>query len=469
MTDTLAVGRNLVCIYWDEATTRYKFRLNGAAATEIHTATPAEKLTPSQLRYFHGRQGAAQPHLCPALIAISSNQALDLREFEANPWALFEPSRIIIPVSAAGGGAFTSTGALETQAATASGSAAHVTLHTTTGALSAQAATIAGAADSPHLSTGAPSAEAAIVAGSAAHATLHATSGALTAQAATVSGAAAKQHATTGALASDVAAVAGTSAHLTLHTTTGALSSQAATVVGDSALESDAFDATGSLSAEAAAVVGAAQRFALHTTTGAVAAGAATVAGTALHPHLSEGAVAAGPATVAGSAAHLALHTSTGALDAAAAQVSGSALNAAEIVFDANGALSAQNAAVAGVAARLALHDATGDLEASAAALAALAMRNSAGAGAEVWGYLLSNGLTAGDTLVAILECCQAQQISRIEKLLRNKQITDPVAGTLTVYDDDGVTPLLTGALFEDAAGSLPYRGQGAERRERLE
>jgi hypothetical protein len=55
-----------------------------------------------------------------------------------------------------------------------------------------------------------------------------------------------------------------------------------------------------------------------------------------------------------------------------------------------------------------------------------------------------------------------------IDKILRNKQVTDPVAGTLTVYADDGVTPYLVASLFEDAAGATPYRGQGAERRERL-
>lgn len=52
--------------------------------------------------------------------------------------------------------------------------------------------------------------------------------------------------------------------------------------------------------------------------------------------------------------------------------------------------------------------------------------------------------------------------------MLRNKQITNPSTGKMTVYDDDGVTVLAEGDLFEDAAGTQPYRGQGAERRERL-
>jgi hypothetical protein len=50
----------------------------------------------------------------------------------------------------------------------------------------------------------------------------------------------------------------------------------------------------------------------------------------------------------------------------------------------------------------------------------------------------------------------------------RNKTVTDPSAGTLTVYDTDGTTVLFVADLFEDAAGAQPYRGQGAERRDRL-
>ena len=55
-----------------------------------------------------------------------------------------------------------------------------------------------------------------------------------------------------------------------------------------------------------------------------------------------------------------------------------------------------------------------------------------------------------------------------VKALLRNKQVTDPATGKFTVYADDGSTPLVQGDLFEDAGGTQPYRGQGAERRERL-
>mgnify|MGYP001828987768 CR=1 FL=1 len=59
----------------------------------------------------------------------------------------------------------------------------------------------------------------------------------------------------------------------------------------------------------------------------------------------------------------------------------------------------------------------------------------------------------------------------KIDDLIKgqfNKMVTDPGAGTITVYDDDDVTVLKVADLYEDAAGTQPYRGQGAERRERM-
>lgn len=53
--------------------------------------------------------------------------------------------------------------------------------------------------------------------------------------------------------------------------------------------------------------------------------------------------------------------------------------------------------------------------------------------------------------------------------MLRNKMVTDPATGTITVYDTDGTTVLYVADLFQDAAGLTPYTGAGAERRERLE
>ncbi len=107
------------------------------------------------------------------------------------------------------------TGALEAQAATVAGEAAHYTLHTSTGALAAGAAVVSGTA----ALEGADTFEA---------------TGSLLAQAATVVGAAARYtlHTSTGALAAQAAAIDGTAAHYTLHTSTGALEAGSATVSG---------------------------------------------------------------------------------------------------------------------------------------------------------------------------------------------------------------------------------------------
>lgn len=60
------------------------------------------------------------------------------------------------------------------------------------------------------------------------------------------------------------------------------------------------------------------------------------------------------------------------------------------------------------------------------------------------------------------------RNVVETRKLNGNKMITDPVAGTITVYDDDDITVLLQADLYEDAAAVTPYQGSGAERRERM-
>jgi hypothetical protein len=76
-----------------------------------------------------------------------------------------------------------------------------------------------------------------------------------------------------------------------------------------------------------------------------------------------------------------------------------------------------------------------------------------------VWNTVVADQDTDGTTGYA-LRIAQA--------VLRNRTVTDPVAGTFTVYDDDN-TVLLTGDLWQDADGTTPYTGAGAERRDRLE
>jgi hypothetical protein len=44
-----------------------------------------------------------------------------------------------------------------------------------------------------------------------------------------------------------------------------------------------------------------------------------------------------------------------------------------------------------------------------------------------------------------------------ITKLLRNRRETNPATGIQTIYDDDGTTPLVSGPIWEDVAGTTPY------------
>lgn len=81
----------------------------------------------------------------------------------------------------------------------------------------------------------------------------------------------------------------------------------------------------------------------------------------------------------------------------------------------------------------------------------------------------LSGGTVISDGLInhEQIDNIETRQIL-MEKVLRNQLVTDPVAGTLTILDDDGVTTLLTAAIYEDADGTIPYQGTGVDRRNRL-
>jgi len=61
-----------------------------------------------------------------------------------------------------------------------------------------------------------------------------------------------------------------------------------------------------------------------------------------------------------------------------------------------------------------------------------------------------------------------AYETSIITAILKNKMITDPLTGVMTIYAEDGST-LLSAQLYEDADGLQKYRGQGSERRDGLE
>lgn len=65
--------------------------------------------------------------------------------------------------------------------------------------------------------------------------------------------------------------------------------------------------------------------------------------------------------------------------------------------------------------------------------------------------------------------CDLLGKVEMAQIILRNKTVTNPTTGTMTVYADDGVTPLLVANLYEDVGATQPYRGQGAEHRGRFE
>jgi hypothetical protein len=71
------------------------------------------------------------------------------------------------------------------------------------------------------------------------------------------------------------------------------------------------------------------------------------------------------------------------------------------------------------------------------------------------------SGLTA-------TEASQLAEIDNVRKLMQNRMETNPSTGILTVYDDDDVTILYSGNIYEDVVASQLYRGQGIERRNRL-
>jgi hypothetical protein len=268
----------------------------------------------------------------------------------------------------------------------------------------------------------------------------------------------------TNSAAGTLTAFGATSATATL---TGASATASAGAVSASATVSATASLTGASStssAGTASATGAATAALTGATTATNAGAVLATAGGSATAALVGASTTASPGTLTATGSATAALSGAGATASAGTITASNAQNASVTLTGASVSATAGALAATG-AAQIMLTGAS--VTASAGTVTAVGTGASAGA-AELWGYTLSNGLTAEETLVAILECCQTGRMSRIEKLLRNKQITDPVTGLQTVYDDDGSTVLMEGDLFEDAAGTQPYRGQGAERRERL-
>jgi hypothetical protein len=95
---------------------------------------------------------------------------------------------------------------------------------------------------------------------------------------------------------------------------------------------------------------------------------------------------------------------------------------------------------------------------------------NSAGAAGDPWGTSLPGTYSSGTAgyILGTLSGPTYAQAQLILKILRNKTVTDPDTGIMTVYEDDGATVLYTGAIFSDVAGTQTYSGGGINRRDRL-
>jgi hypothetical protein len=94
---------------------------------------------------------------------------------------------------------------------------------------------------------------------------------------------------------------------------------------------------------------------------------------------------------------------------------------------------------------------------------------------------IFNSNITAGDFTVrgicavtdnstgaaVINDLTLTTEVLKTRQHATNKLVTDPVTGIAQLFDDAG-NPLEASQMYEDAAGSQTYRGQGAERREKF-
>lgn len=84
-------------------------------------------------------------------------------------------------------------------------------------------------------------------------------------------------------------------------------------------------------------------------------------------------------------------------------------------------------------------------------------------------GYTAPPSAAANASQVRTELAVELAQITLVKKLLKNRTETNPATGIMTVYDDDGTTPLLTANIYADVAGATPYDGTaGVNRRNAL-
>lgn len=84
------------------------------------------------------------------------------------------------------------------------------------------------------------------------------------------------------------------------------------------------------------------------------------------------------------------------------------------------------------------------------------------------YGWTMTDGTTEKGGMIRMGD---PARLIRVEKLLRNRRETDPATGQQRIYDDDGVTPLFEGNIYDDIAGTTPYNASstGIDRADRLD
>lgn len=71
--------------------------------------------------------------------------------------------------------------------------------------------------------------------------------------------------------------------------------------------------------------------------------------------------------------------------------------------------------------------------------------------------FLGNNSAGLIETAVSGLTPGEAADLEMILKLFRNRRETDDATGQQRIYDDDSLTVLIEGDLYEDIAGTTPY------------
>ncbi len=238
-------------------------------------------------------------------------------------------TELTVVYTVAGGGAVTSSGALDSELATISGTATRAS--TSTGALTSPVATVSGTATVTNIVTA---------------------TGALSSESASLTGTATRASTSTGSLASELSTITGTATRASVSHTPNDLVSENGTMAGTAtAAAGPVVTASGALVSEEAVIAGTASRESVSHTPNDLVSDNATISGVATRGVNSSGALSSEVATMAGTASTAGVINATGALSSELASISGTATRAST----SSGALASELATVTGTATRIAI------------------------------------------------------------------------------------------------------------------